>query len=48
MDAPMMLVITAAISAERVTPSGERIARLTGAVALIVGLIMCVRASLVL
>jgi hypothetical protein len=48
MDAPMMLVITAAITAERVTPSGERIARLTGAVALIVGLIMCVRASLVL
>jgi len=43
MNTPMMLVITAAITAERVAPIGERIARLTGALALIVGLIMCVR-----
>ena len=42
MNAPMMLVITAAITAERVTPNGERIARLTGALALIAGLIICV------
>ena len=44
MEAPMMLVITAAITAERVTPAGERIARLTGSLALIAGLIMCVAA----
>jgi predicted metal-binding membrane protein len=46
MDAPMMLVITAAITAERVTPAGERIARLTGSLALTAGLIMCVLAIL--
>ena len=44
MDARMMVVITAAITAERVAPAGARIARLTGAVALVAGLVMCVRA----
>jgi hypothetical protein len=44
MDARMMVVITAAITAERVAPSGVRVARLTGALALIAGLVMCVRA----
>lgn len=44
MDARMMLVITAAITAERIGPGGARIARLTGAVALVVGLLMCLRA----
>jgi predicted metal-binding membrane protein len=44
MDARMMLVITAAITAERVGPSGARIARLTGALAMIAGSVMCVRA----
>lgn len=43
MDARMMLVITAAITAERVSPAGARIARLTGALALVAGLVMCVR-----
>ena len=44
MDTRMMLVITAAISAERVAPGGVRIARFTGAVALAAGLVMCLRA----
>ena len=44
MDARMMLVITAAITAERVAPAGARVARLTGALALVAGLAMCVRA----
>ena len=44
MDSRMMGVITAAITVERVGPAGERIARLTGAVALVVGLVMCARA----
>jgi len=44
LDARMMLVITAAITAERVAPSGARIARLTGALAMIAGSVMCVRA----
>ena len=47
MDVSMMLVITAAISAERVPPFGDRMARLTGSLALIAGLIMCARAALV-
>jgi len=42
MDARMMSIITAAITAERVAPSGARIARLTGGLALIAGLVMCV------
>ena len=41
MDMRMMVMITAAITAERITPRGERIARLTGAVAVIVGLFVC-------
>ena len=44
MDTRMTLVITAAISAERVAPGGARIARFTGAVALVVGSVMCLRA----
>ena len=43
MDVPMMLLITAAITAERVTPIGERIARFSGTLVVIVGLIVCVR-----
>jgi predicted metal-binding membrane protein len=42
-DTRMMVVITAAITAERVAPAGARIARLTGALALVAGLVMCVR-----
>ena len=44
MDARMMVLMTAAITAERVAPAGARIARLTGALALVAGLVMCVRA----
>lgn len=44
MDARMMVVITAAITAERVAPAGMRIARLTGALALAAGLVMCAQA----
>ena len=41
MDVRMMLVITAAVTAERLAPGGVRIARLTGAIALISGSMMC-------
>jgi predicted metal-binding membrane protein len=41
MDARMMAVITAAVTAERVAPDGIRVARCSGAVALVVGLLMC-------
>ena len=44
MDARMMVLITTAITAERVAPAGARFARLTGGLALIAGLLMCVRA----
>lgn len=44
MESRMMLVVTAAITAERVLPSGARIARLTGTIALIAGSIMSLRA----
>lgn len=44
MEPRMMAVITAAITAERVAPAGARIARLTGALALLAGFVMCVRA----
>lgn len=44
MDARMMVVITAAITAERVAPAGALIARLTGAIALVSGVVMCVQA----
>ena len=44
MNVPMMVVVTAAITAERVTPAGVRIARLTGALAVVVGATMCAAA----
>jgi intracellular sulfur oxidation DsrE/DsrF family protein len=44
MDARMMVLITAAITAERVAPAGVRIARLTGSLALVAGLVMWARA----
>src|SRR5690349_9392361 len=37
MDARMMALITAAITAERVAPAGPRVARVTGAFALVAG-----------
>jgi predicted metal-binding membrane protein len=42
MDTRMMAVVTAAITLERVTPAGERVARATGALALVGGLVMWV------
>jgi predicted metal-binding membrane protein len=42
MDVRMMMLITAAITAERVAPGGARIARVTGGVALVAGLSMFV------
>lgn len=44
MDVRMMVVITAVVTAERLAPAGARIARLTGALALVAGSAMCVRA----
>jgi predicted metal-binding membrane protein len=44
MDARMMLTISTVVTAERVVPHGPRIARLTGAIALIAGIVICVRA----
>ncbi|HEY4219040.1 MAG TPA: DUF2182 domain-containing protein [Gemmatimonadaceae bacterium] len=41
MDARAMLVITAAITAERVVPNGAHVARVSGALALIAGVIVC-------
>jgi predicted metal-binding membrane protein len=40
MDTRMMLLITAAITAERLAPSGAHIARVTGSVAVIAGLLI--------
>jgi predicted metal-binding membrane protein len=40
MDARMMIVITAAITAERVAPGGVRLARLTGALAVVVAFVV--------
>lgn len=44
MDTRMMATITAAITAERVSRRGVRIARSTGVVAIVVGLVLCCRA----
>jgi predicted metal-binding membrane protein len=44
MNATMMLCVTAAITAERLLPAGARIARLTGAVAVLAGAMLCLRA----
>ena len=44
MDMRLMIVITAAITAERVAPPAARIARVTGAVAIVAGVVLCVRA----
>lgn len=44
MDTRMMAVVTASITAERVAPGGARIARMTGTIALVAGVVMCMRA----
>lgn len=41
MNTHMMVIVTAAITAERVMPAGARVARLTGAIALVGGVVMC-------
>jgi len=46
MDLRAMAVVTAAISAERLAPAGERVARATGAMMIAGGLILVVRAVL--
>lgn len=40
----MMRLTAAAITAERVAPSGARVARLAGALAMAAGLILCMQA----
>jgi len=44
MDLRAMVVVTAAITAERLAPSGERVARVTGAVVIGAGLLLTARA----
>jgi predicted metal-binding membrane protein len=45
MDLRAMAVVTAAVSAERLAPAGERVARAVGAVAVGVGVLMTARAA---
>jgi predicted metal-binding membrane protein len=45
MDLRAMVIVTAAITAERLATSGVRIARLTGGVALGAGVLMIARAT---
>jgi len=45
MNRPMMLTITAAITAERLAPRGLRVAQLTGVVALVAGAFICLHVS---
>ncbi|MGO8830060.1 MAG: DUF2182 domain-containing protein [Steroidobacteraceae bacterium] len=45
MDLRAMAVVTAAITAERLAPAGERVARAIGAVAVLAGLFLIARAS---
>ena len=45
MDFRAMVIITAAITAERIAPAGERVARAIGAVAAAAGLMLIARAA---
>ena len=45
MDLPAMAVVAAAITAERLAPAGERVARAIGAVVVVVGLFLITRAA---
>jgi predicted metal-binding membrane protein len=45
MDLRVMAIVTAAITAERLAPRGERIARLTGSAAVVVGVAAIARAA---
>lgn len=46
MDVRAMLAVTAAITAERLAPNGARVARVTGALAVGVGIVLVLRAAL--
>jgi len=48
MDLRAMLIVTAAISAERLAPAGERIARITGACLIAAGLVLSAQSLLAL
>jgi predicted metal-binding membrane protein len=45
MDLRAMAVVTAAITVERLMPAGERIARATGTVVVVAGLVLIARAA---
>ncbi|HKN64646.1 MAG TPA: DUF2182 domain-containing protein, partial [Gemmatimonadaceae bacterium] len=45
MNTTIMLLVTAAITAERLVPAGARIARVTGALTIVVGAIICLGAG---
>ena len=45
MDFRVMAVVAAAITVERLAPAGERIARATGAVVVVAGLFLIMRAA---
>jgi predicted metal-binding membrane protein len=45
MDLRAMVVVAAAITAERLAPAGERVARLTGAVFVGAGVVLIARAA---
>jgi predicted metal-binding membrane protein len=45
MDLRAMAVVTAAITVERLAPGGERVARATGAVVVVAGLVLIARAA---
>jgi predicted metal-binding membrane protein len=44
MDLRVMTLVTAAITVERLAPSGERVARIIGAIMIAAGIILCARA----
>ena len=45
MDLRAMAVVAAAITVERLAPAGERVARATGAVVIVAGLFLIMRAA---
>ncbi len=45
MDLRIMIAVTAAITAERLAPSGQRVAQAIGAVGLVAGLFVITRAA---
>ena len=45
MDLRAMAFVTAALAAERLTPAGERVARVTGVIVIGIGLFLITRAA---